>query len=74
MDSDHYCKDKKENSDNFSDSCDFFQSARIRCSVCTCDEVDRVLLAYGFNFLLPIGVFLWTVLVCVILQEVNGLL
>ena len=66
MDSDHYCKDKKENSDDFSDSCNVFQPVGIRRSVCTCDEVDRVLLAYGFNFLLPIGAFLWTVLVCVI--------
>jgi len=37
------------------------QSFRVRCFVCSCDEMDRVLLDYGRNFLLPVGIFLWVV-------------
>lgn len=37
------------------------QSFRIRRTVCSNDEIDRVLLDYGFNFLLPFGVVLWVV-------------
>jgi hypothetical protein len=41
------------------------QSTRVRRSVCTNNEVDRVLLDYGFNFLLPFGVVLWIVFLVV---------
>ena len=37
------------------------QSVGVRRSVRFDYEVDRVLLDYGFNFLLPFGVFLWIV-------------
>lgn len=37
----------------------FLQSSWIRRCVCVGNEVDGVLLGYGFNFLLPIGAILW---------------
>ena len=37
------------------------QPAWLRCTFCPGHEVDRFLLDYGFNFLLPVGVILWTV-------------
>lgn len=39
----------------------FFQPARVRCTFCPCDEVDRFLLDYGCYFLLPISVVFWIV-------------
>jgi hypothetical protein len=41
---------------------DILQPSWVRCPVCNCDEMDRFLLDYGLNFLLPIGLFLWVVL------------
>lgn len=53
---------KQESGDPLPDSSNIFQSFRIRRFVRSCDEVDRVLLGYGYNFLLPVGIFLWVVL------------
>jgi len=52
---------KKESSDPLPNSRNIFQPFRFRCFVRTCDEVDRVLLDYGYNFLLPVGIFLWAI-------------
>jgi hypothetical protein len=53
---------KQESGDPLPDNSNFFQSVRIRRFIRSCDEVDRVLLGYGYNFLLPVGIFLWVVL------------
>lgn len=55
-------KFKQESGDPLPDNSNVFQSFRIRRFVCPCDEVDRVLLGYGYNFLLPVGIFLWALL------------
>ena len=53
---------KQESGDPLPDNSNIFQSIGIRRFICSCDEVDRVLLGYGYNFLLPIGIFFWVVL------------
>ena len=52
-------ENKKEISGHLSDIGDLLQSVGVRRLVCSNHEVDRVLLDYGFNFLLPFGMFLW---------------
>ena len=52
---------KQESSDPLPDSPNIFQPFRFRRFIRTCDEVDRVLLDYGYNFLLPVGIFLWAI-------------
>jgi len=42
-----------------SDLGDILQPSWVRCPICAGDEMDRVILDYGFNFLLPFGIFLW---------------
>jgi hypothetical protein len=39
-----------------------FQPLWVRCAFRVDDGVDRFLLDYGLNFLLPIGIILWTLL------------
>ena len=41
---------------------DVLQPAWVRCAFRPCDELDRFLLDYGSNFLLPVGIFLWSIL------------
>lgn len=53
---------KQESGDPLPSHSNILQSFRVRRFVCSCDEMDRVLLDYGRNFLLPVGIFLWTVL------------
>ncbi len=62
MDSDS-CKrtNKKEDQNDVSDLGDILQPSWVRCPICSCDEVDRILLDYGFNILCPIAIILWTV-------------
>jgi hypothetical protein len=38
------------------------QPTWVRCTFCPGDETDGFLLDYGRNFLLPIGIILWTIL------------
>lgn len=67
MDSDSYREEKhkeKIGDDEFNPR-NVLQSVRVRRSVCTNNEVDRVLLDYGFNFLLPFGIVLWIVFLVV---------
>lgn len=67
MDSEHCNKEKQETGDSSPDPGDVLQPLRVRRTVCSCDEINRVLLDYGFNFLLPVGVVLWTLLACFII-------
>jgi hypothetical protein len=41
---------------------DVFQPLWLRCAVRGNNETDRVLLAYGRNFLFPFGIVLWIIL------------
>lgn len=52
---------QKEDPDSCPDPGNVFQSTGIRRFICSCDEVDRVLLGYGRDFLLPVSIFLWIV-------------
>jgi|LakMenEpi03Aug12_release.lakeMendotaPanAssembly.Ray.scaffolds.fasta_scaffold4349887_1 hypothetical protein len=52
----------QEHNNNVANSGNIFQSFRVRRSISSCDEVDRVLLDYGRNFLLPVGIVLWIIL------------
>ena len=52
---------KKHKSVHFDiDDSDILQPAWVRCAFRPCDKVDRFLLDYGLNFLLPLGIILWT--------------
>ena len=63
MKGDSYRKEKHKEkiSGGMSNTGHVLQSTRVRRSVCPNDEIDRVLLDYGFNFLLPFGGVLWIV-------------
>ncbi len=52
---------EKEDSDPLSNISDFFQSLGFRCPLRSDNEMDRVLLDYGFNFLPSFSVILWTI-------------
>jgi hypothetical protein len=52
----------QERNNDVADSGNIFQSFRLRRTISSCNEMDRVLLDYGRNFLLPVGVILWIVL------------
>lgn len=54
-------KNKKKNSNVVFNSRNILQSIGVRCDVRNDYAVDRVLLDYGFNFLLPVGIILWAV-------------
>lgn len=56
---------KEKISGSMSNTSHILQSTRVRRTVCSNNEVDRVLLDYGFNFLLPFGVVLWVVFLVV---------
>lgn len=62
MDGESCTEETQETGDSVPDPSDIFQPARFRRSVCSCDEIDRFLLGYGFDFLLPFGAFLWAIL------------
>lgn len=53
---------KQESGDPLPYNSNFFQPFGVRRFIRSCDEVDRVLLDYGYNFLLPVGIFLWALL------------
>lgn len=38
------------------------QPTRVRCSICLCDEIDRFLLDYGYNFLPYISIVIYGLL------------
>jgi hypothetical protein len=54
--------EKKEIGDSIFDLSDILQPSRIRRTLRSCDEIDRILLGYRRNFLLPFGIILWAVL------------
>jgi hypothetical protein len=64
MDSESYRKNEKKSLDR--DCCtdvgNILQPLRVRCSICVCDEIDRFLLDYGFNFLPYISSIIYIVL------------
>jgi hypothetical protein len=62
MDTDSNKRNAEEkNSDGCADTGDIFQPTRVRCTLCTCDEVDRVILDHGRNILLPLSLLFWAV-------------
>lgn len=56
------CSEEGEPGDHFTNGRNVLQPAGIRCAFRPCDELDRFLLDYGRYFLLPVGVFLWVIL------------
>jgi hypothetical protein len=54
-------KNKKKIGYGMSNHRNILQSSWVRCNVRNDYELDRVLLDYGFNFLLPVGIILWSV-------------
>jgi hypothetical protein len=67
MDGDSYREEKHKEKigDAESDTGNVLQSVRVRRSVRVNNEMDRVLLDYGFNFLFPFGLFLWIIFLVV---------
>lgn len=67
MEGDSYREEKYKEKNGYGESYprNVLQSVRVRRSVRVNNEVDRVLLDYGFNFLLPFGLFLWIVFLVV---------
>lgn len=53
------CKYKKENKDCGTCSRDLLQPSWVRCPISSCNDLDRVILDYGCNFLWRIGIVLW---------------
>jgi len=51
-----------EPGDHSTNGRNFFQPAWLRCTFRPCDELDGFLLDYGRYFLLPVGIFLWVIL------------
>lgn len=53
---------KDECGDHCTYDCNVLQPTWVRCAFRPCDEVDRFLLDYGRYLLLPVGIFLWIIL------------
>lgn len=63
MDScDNKQENKKKDPDPLPTFRHVFQPTWFRCPICPDHEMDRVLLDYGYNFLLPISIFFWIIL------------
>lgn len=67
MEGDSYREEKYKEKNGYGESYprNVLQSVRVRRSIRHNNEMDRVLLDYGFNFLLPFGVILWVVFLVV---------
>jgi hypothetical protein len=61
MDSNEDSKTTKH-TDVIADACDILQSIWIRYFVCRSNEINKFILAYGFDFLPRIGFFLFFIL------------
>ena len=62
MDTDSNKQDEeKEPSNGDPDPGDLLQPSRVRRTLCSCNEVDRIILDYGRDLLLPISIFLWII-------------
>lgn len=62
MDTDSNKRNAKEKtSDGCADTGDILQPPGVRCTLCSCHEVDRVILDYGRNLLLPLSLVFWVV-------------
>jgi hypothetical protein len=55
------CNCKKKTKNCNPDGCHVLQPFWVRCAICNHHGVDRVLLDYGLNLLLPFGAFLWII-------------
>jgi len=53
--------DEGEPGDSMPHAGNFLQPFWLRCPLCSNHEMDRFLLDYGRNLLLPVGMFLWLV-------------
>ena len=63
MDSESYRSEKKsDNGDRCVDAGDIFQPTWVRCPIRVCNEIDRFLLDYGFNFLPYISFIIYIIL------------
>jgi len=59
------CKKSNENDQEKLRNCvpndgNVFQSIWVRCPFCSNNEMDKFILDYGRYFLLPVGIFLWS--------------
>jgi hypothetical protein len=63
MDGDHKRQKNKfrDSSSRMPNDSNVLQPFWVRRAFCVGNEMDRFLLDYGFNFLLPFGAFLWLV-------------
>lgn len=52
-------KTRRNNSVNVGN---ILQPTRVRCSICLCNEIDRFLLDYGYNFLPYISTAIYIIL------------
>ena len=64
MDGESYRKSEKKglNRDSRTDVGDILQPFGVRCSIRVCNEIDRFLLDYGFNFLPYISFVIYIIL------------
>ena len=53
---------KQESGDPLPNNRNLFQPFRFRRFIRIGDEVNRVLLDQGYNFFIPVGIFLWALL------------
>jgi hypothetical protein len=63
MDGEHCKRQEKTEEDSWDsdpDPSNVLQPTWVRCPICPGDNLDQVLLDYGFNFLLPVGILFWT--------------
>ena len=54
-------RNEQESSNPVSYISHLFQPFRLRCPIRVDNEVDRVLLGYGLNFLPPFGIIFWLI-------------
>jgi len=52
-------KTEEDSRDCGSNTRNVFQPTWVRCPICPGDNMDQVILDYGFNFLLPISILFW---------------
>ena len=53
---------EKQSSNNKSHTSNLLQSLGIRCSICSCDNLDEFISRYRYNFLFHLGLLFWIVL------------
>jgi hypothetical protein len=53
---------KEEISNSIVNIGNVLQPSWIRCPICTYDEMDRIVLDYGYHLLRPIAIIFWVIL------------